>query len=213
MALFQKKLQASDSIQFYTLGQNKTILVVGLGNPGREYDGTRHNIGFEAVDAFAKTNDFPAWIDKKDLKCHLTSQTMNDVRVILIKPTTFMNLSGEAVQAVTSFYKIHADQMVVVHDELDIPFGQIRLRVGGSSAGHNGLKSIIKHFGESFGRVRVGIGPKEPEQMDTADFVLARFSKEQQSHMHELTRETNAVLSEHVYSRQVLPTETRNFLI
>jgi len=213
MALFQKKLQASDSIQFYTLGQNKTILVVGLGNPGREYDGTRHNIGFEAVDAFAKTNDFPAWIDKKDLKCHLTSQTMNDVRVILIKPTTFMNLSGEAVQAVTSFYKIHVDQMVVVHDELDIPFGQIRLRVGGSSAGHNGLKSIIKHFGESFGRVRVGIGPKEPEQMDTADFVLARFSKEQQSHMHELTRETNAVLSEHVYSRQVLPTETRNFLI
>lgn len=213
MALFQKKLQASDSIKFYSLGQNKTVLIVGLGNPGREYDMTRHNIGFEALDAFAKTNDFPDWIDKKDLKCHFTSQTISDTKVILIKPMTFMNISGEAVQATASFYKIHPDNIVVVHDELDIPFGQIRMRIGGSSAGHNGLKSIIQHMGESFGRIRIGVGPKAPEQMDTADFVLARFSKEQRTHIHELTRETSAILSEHIYGGQVLATETRNFLV
>lgn len=213
MALFQKRPQLGDSIQFYTLSKNQTILIVGLGNVGREYDGTRHNIGFDVVDEFARKNDFPNWIDKKDLKCHLSQNTIGDVRVILIKPTTFMNLSGEAVQAVASFYKIAPDKIVAVHDELDIPFGQLRMRVGGSSAGHNGLKSVIQHIGDQFGRVRVGVGPKEPAQMETSDFVLARFNKEQQSHIHELTREATAVLSEYVFSGQALTTETRNFLI
>lgn len=213
MALFQKRPQASDNIRFYTVGKNTTVLLVGLGNPGKEYDGTRHNIGFAAIDHFAKVNDFPAWIDKKDLKCHFSAQTIGDTRVILIKPTTFMNLSGEAAQATASFYKIPAEQVAAIYDELDIPFGQIRTRVGGSSAGHNGVKSLIQHIGEGFGRVRVGIGPKVPEQMDTADFVLARFSAEQQAHLEELTRESSAILSEYVYSGQALPTETRNFLV
>lgn len=212
MGLFQRRPQLGDTIQFYTLGQNKTILVVGLGNPGKEYDGTRHNIGFAAVDAFAKANNFDPWIEKKDLKCWQASTTLGDTRAIAIKPTTFMNLSGEAVQAVVNFYKIAPDKVIVVHDELDIPFGQIRLRTGGSSAGHNGLKSIIKHLGEEFGRVRVGIGPKEPEQMDSADFVLQRFTKAQQEHMPELTREVSAVLSEYAYGGS-LPQETRNFIV
>jgi PTH1 family peptidyl-tRNA hydrolase len=138
---------------------------------------------------------------------------LGDTKVYLIKPTTFMNLSGDAVAAVASFYKSPAERIVVVHDELDIPFGQIRLRIGGSSAGHNGLKSIIQHLGEGFGRVRVGIGPKAPEQIDSADFVLGRFSKEQQGHMSELTREVNAVLSEAAYGDGTLPQETRSFLI
>jgi PTH1 family peptidyl-tRNA hydrolase len=124
-----------------------------------------------------------------------------------------MNLSGDAVQAVASFYKVPAEMIVVVHDELDIPFGQIRLRTGGSSAGHNGLKSIMQHIGEGFARVRIGIGPKEPEQIDSADFVLARFSKEQEGHMAELTREVNAILSEAAYGAGNLPQETRNFLV
>ena len=212
MALFQKQPQASDSIQYYTLGQNKTVLLVGLGNPGREYDGTRHNIGFASVDAFAKANNFDPWIEKKDLKCLFASAQLGETRVILCKPTTFMNLSGEAVQAVTHFYKVPADKIVAVYDEIDIPFGQIRTRVGGSSAGHNGVKSLIQHLGEDFGRVRIGIGPKTPEQMDSADFVLAKFSSEQQDQLKHLTQETSAILSEYIYGGQ-LQHETRSFIV
>ncbi|HSW98975.1 MAG TPA: aminoacyl-tRNA hydrolase [Candidatus Saccharimonadales bacterium] len=213
MGLFQRRPQVGDTIQYYTLGQNKTLLVAGLGNPGKEYGGTRHNIGFECLDAFAKAANFQPWVDKKSLKCTEASATLGDTRVILIKPTTFMNLSGEAVAAVVNFYKIAAGNIIVVHDELDIPFGQIRLRTGGASAGHNGLKSIIQHIGEDFGRVRVGIGPKEPQQIDSADFVLGRFSKDQQAHISELTREVSAILSEAAFGAGSLPQETRSFLL
>jgi PTH1 family peptidyl-tRNA hydrolase len=213
MSLFQRRPNPGETIQYYTLSQNKTVLVVGLGNPGKEYDGTRHNIGFACINAFVAANEFDAWVAKKDLKCHVASATLGDTRVIAIKPSTFMNLSGEAVQAVAHFYKIPADKIVVVHDELDIPFGQVRLRSGGSSAGHNGLKSVIGAIGEGFGRIRIGVGPKEPEQMDTADFVLQRFPKDQQSHLGELTREVSAILSEYTYGDGQLPQETRNFII
>ena len=213
MALFQRRPQLGDSIQFYTLSQSRILLVVGLGNPGKEYDGTRHNIGFACLDAFVAANDFEPWIERKNLKCHQANATLGDTRVIAIKPTTFMNLSGDAVQAVANFYKIPADKIVVVHDELDIPFGQIRLRTGGSSAGHNGLKSVMQHLGEGFGRVRIGIGPKEPEQIDSADFVLARFSKEQEKHLPKLTREVSAILSETAFGGGKLPQETRSFLV
>ena len=213
MALFQRRPEVGQAVQYYTLGQNKQVLLVGLGNPGKEYDGTRHNIGFEAIDAFAKANDFGPWINKKDLKCEMATARLGDTQVIAIKPTTFMNLSGEAVQAVAHFYKIPIDRIVAVYDEIDIDFGQIRLRVGGSSAGHNGVKSLIEHLQEGFGRVRVGIGPKQPEQMDSADFVLAKFSGEQQAQIKNLTRETNSILSEYVFSDGHLPTETRNFLV
>ena len=213
MALFQRRPEVGQAVQYYTLGQNKQVLLVGLGNPGKEYDGTRHNIGFEAIDAFAKANDFGPWINKKDLKCEMATARLGDTQVIAIKPTTFMNLSGEAVQAVAHFYKIPIDRIVAVYDEIDIDFGQIRLRVGGSSAGHNGVKSLIEHLQEGFGRVRVGIGPKQPERMDSADFVLAKFSGEQLAQLKNLTRETNSILSEYVFSDGHLPTETRNFLV
>jgi PTH1 family peptidyl-tRNA hydrolase len=212
MAFFQKRPQLGDSIQFYSLGQNKTILVVGLGNVGKEYEGTRHNIGFAAVDRFVADQDFPAWMDKKDLKCHLTSTQIGDSKVIVIKPTTLMNLSGEAVQAVIHFYKVNPDYVVAVHDELDIPFGQIRTRVGGSSAGHNGIKSITKAIGEQYGRVRIGIGPKLHEQQDSSDFVLGRFTSDQEAHMKELTREVSAILSEYTFGGQ-LAHETRSFIL
>ncbi|HEX3568702.1 MAG TPA: aminoacyl-tRNA hydrolase [Candidatus Saccharimonadales bacterium] len=212
MALFQRRPNVGDTRQLYTVSLNRTILIVGLGNIGREYDNTRHNVGFACVDAFAEANDFDAWIEKKDLKCHFTSHMLGNTRVILIKPTTFMNLSGEAVQAVASFYKIPLENVTVVHDEIDIPFGQIRMRIGGSSAGHNGLKSIIQHMSEGFGRVRIGIGPKKPEQMDTADFVLARFTSDEQAQLPTMTRETSAILSELAYGGQ-LATGTRSFLV
>lgn len=211
MALFVKRPQTS-SPPIYSLGLNRVVLVVGLGNPGKEYDETRHNIGFAAVDALAAKQDFDPWIEKKDLKCHLTSTTLGNTRVILIKPTTFMNLSGEAVQAVANFYKISPNQVLVVHDEIDVPFGQIRTRNGGSSAGHNGIKSVTQHLGEEYGRVRIGIGPKEPTQMDSADFVLAKFSNRQQEHIPALLRETQAILTEYIYGTELLA-ETRDFIV
>jgi len=213
MSLFQRRPQLSNPVNYITVGLNKTVLIVGLGNPGREYDETRHNIGFECVDEFvAKSSDMGGWVAKKDLKCLMSTGRLGETRVIAIKPTTFMNSSGEAVRAVSDFYKIHPSQTMVVHDELDIPFGQIRTRVGGSSAGHNGIKSLIEHIGEDFGRVRVGIGPKEPEQIDSADFVLQKFSKEQQAELPALKREANAILTEYVFAAE-LPAETRSFLI
>ncbi|MFA5004102.1 MAG: aminoacyl-tRNA hydrolase [Candidatus Saccharimonadales bacterium] len=211
MALFVRRDDASKPITFTTFGLNKTVLFVGLGNPGNEYDGTRHNIGFACLDNFAAKNSFDPWINKKDLECLLTSQQMNDTRVILIKPTTFMNLSGQAVQAVVHFYKIAPEHIVVLHDELDIDFGQIRSRFGGSSAGHNGVKSVTKHIGEDYGRVRIGIGPKTPEQIDSADFVLQKFNQKEQANLPALLQETNALLSEYAYGSAVAA-ETRSFL-
>lgn len=210
MALFQKNPFTRNERQaLYTLGQEKTVLIAGLGNPGKEYDGTRHNIGFTCLDAFAESQDFPAWTAKKDLKSLISMKTLGSTRVILAKPTTFMNHSGEAVQAIANFYKIPVSDMVVVHDELDIPFGQIRLRGGGSAAGHNGLKSLLQHLDEGFGRVRVGI--LSETKMDAADFVLAKFSKEEQGSIKPLIKEVTSILTEYVFSGS-LPTETRSFL-
>jgi len=212
MALFQRKPQTSDPVNYVTVGLNKTILFVGLGNPGDEYAGTRHNIGFECLDAFAKANDFPGWQNKKDLKCHLTSTTLADTRIILCKPQTFMNLSGEAAQAVVSFYKLDPTKVIAIYDELDVDYGQLRMRLGGSAAGHNGVKSLIQHLGEDFGRIRVGVGPKDPPQIDSAKFVLQKFNADQQSHRSELIIETNAILSELAYGSP-LAAETRSFLL
>ncbi len=211
MALFVKRPELGSRLSFTTYGMNKAILIVGLGNIGDEYDGTRHNIGFACVDEFARKNDFPAWVNKTDLKCQITSALIGDTKVYLCKPTTFMNLSGEAVQAISHFYKIPLEQIIVVHDELDIDFGQVRLRRGGSSAGHNGIKSVSKHIGEDYGRIRIGVGPKTPEQIDSADFVLGKFSKKEAEHISQLKREVNAALSELAYGSPLTP-ETRTFL-
>jgi peptidyl-tRNA hydrolase, PTH1 family len=213
VAWLQKLPQASDSVQFYSMGLNKTILLVGLGNPGTEYDLTRHNVGFYALDAFVSaTSEMGDWMIKKDLKCVHSSGQMGQTRVIAIKPTTFMNNSGEAVQAVAAFYKIPLESILVLHDELDIAFGQIRLRQGGSDAGNNGIKSVTQHMGEEYGRVRIGIGPKKPAQIDSADFVLQKFTADQQAELPNLARETSSIISEYVYGGQ-LPHETRSFII
>ncbi len=212
MGLFQNRPQVSDPVNYVTVGLNKTLLIVGLGNIGSQYDGTRHNIGFAAVDSFVSTNKLEGWMEKRDFKCHLITGQLGESRIVAIKPTTLMNLSGEAVQAVTNFYKIPPTNIVVVHDELDIDFGQIRTRIGGGSAGHNGIKSVSQLLGdENYGRIRVGIGPKKPEQMDSADFVLQKFNKDEQANLPALLRETDAILSEFVFGAQ-LNTETRGFL-
>lgn len=212
MALFQKRPDIGHSITFTTYGMNKTLLLVGLGNLGKEYEMTRHNIGFMCIDQFAAKNDFPSWVNKTDLKCLSAVQTIGDIRIILCKPTTYMNLSGEAVQAIAHFYKIHPEHIIVVHDELDVAFGQIRSRLGGSSAGHNGIKSLTKHLGsDAYGRIRVGIGPKRPDEIDSADFVLQRFSQAEQAALPKLAREVSAMLSEYAYGSPITA-ETRSFL-
>jgi PTH1 family peptidyl-tRNA hydrolase len=213
MALFQRKQQVYQNIQLYTLGQHKTTLIVGLGNIGEKYDGTRHNIGFEAIDYFASFNQFAAWSDKPNLRCLLSVDILGDKQVFLIKPTTYMNASGEAVQAVMQYYKIPNEDIVVVHDELAIPFGQIRTRLGGQSAGHNGLESIIQHIGENFGRVRIGIKSDIAETTDNTKFVLAKFSAAEQKNITTLKKEVAAILSEYIYGSSTLTAETRNFIL
>lgn len=212
MALFQKKPILGTNAPLYTLGLQKTVLIVGLGNVGKQYDRTRHNIGFEVLNELAEKQGIDSWTDKKDLKCALTVGNIGDTRVILCKPTTMMNLSGAAVQATVHFYKVDPGAIVVVHDELDINFGQIRTRNGGSAAGHNGIKSLIEHLGANFGRVRIGIGPKRPEQIDSADFVLAKFSDQEQKQLKNLLQESSAILTEFIHSAS-LAEETRTFLV
>ena len=213
MALFQNRPQTSDPVNYVTIGMNKTALLVGLGNIGSEYQGTRHNIGFDCVEQFAKTNNFDAWILKKNLKCQLASGRIGETKVYCIKPTTFMNLSGEAVQAVAQFYRIPLENIVVIHDELDVEFGQIRMRTGGGAAGHNGIKSVTQSLGtEEYGRVRIGIGPKKPARIPSEKFVLQAFSDDEQAQLRNLTQEVNAVLSEYAYNGQ-LNAETRSFLV
>jgi peptidyl-tRNA hydrolase, PTH1 family len=212
MALFQKKPQVNSSAPLYSLGLNKSVLIVGLGNPGREYDKTRHNVGFACVDAFIENQELSAWVQKKDLKCLESTGTIGSTRVVVIKPTTFMNNSGEAVQAVSNFYKIPLDQIVAVYDELAIPFGQIRMRQGGESAGHNGVKSLIQHIGKDFGRIRVGVSNEHADKADSADFVLAKFSKDELAEMPNLTREVNSILTEYLYGTG-LPHDTRSFIV
>lgn len=214
MALFQNRPQTSDPTNYYSVGLNRTVLLVGLGNPGDEYDLTRHNAGFIAVDNFVEANkEMEPWISKKSLKADISTGRIGETRVIAIKPTTFMNLSGEAVQAVAQFYKIPLDTILVIHDELDIDFGNIRLRQGGGAAGHNGIKSVTQHLGEDYGRIRIGIGPKKPARIKSESFVLQDFSQEEQEQLPNMTREVNSVLSEYLFGNGELPQDTRSFLI
>jgi PTH1 family peptidyl-tRNA hydrolase len=213
MALFQKKPQVGTNIPLYSTGLQQTKLIIGLGNPGKEYDDTRHNIGAAAVDKYATSNDLSEWRTQKDLQCLISNGTVGSYRVIAIKPTTFMNLSGESAQKVAHFYKIPTESIIAVYDELDIPFGQLRSRMGGSSAGHNGVKSLIQHLSEGFGRIRIGIrNPETQGQMAGADFVLARFAQSEEEHLPDLIREASSLIDEAVHG-DPFPVDTRTVII
>lgn len=146
-------------------------LVVGLGNPGSQYEGTRHNVGFDIVDAWANRHGFG--VERGEHKALTRRGRARGHDVIVAKPQTFMNLSGDSVGALARYYKVEPTQLVVVHDELDFAPGEVRLKLGGGHGGHNGLRSIAATMGPDFVRVRVGIG-KPPPRMDGADFVLSR---------------------------------------
>jgi peptidyl-tRNA hydrolase, PTH1 family len=211
MGLFDRKKTTFDSVApLYTVGNSQTLLVIGLGNPGDKYVGNRHNIGFMVLDKYHLTHDFSGWVQKKDLDCELATGQVGSTRVILAKPTTFMNNSGDAAQKLQKFYRIYNQETVVVHDELDVDFGTIRTRIGGGSAGHNGIKSLSTQIGEDYGRIRIGIGPKKPDQIDSADFVLQDFSGEQRETLPKIVREACSLIDE--ATTGTLPEHTVNIL-
>ena len=164
------------------------VLIIGLGNPGSKYAGTRHNIGFSAVTALADAYG----IDMKTRECKGVTGTgvIEGVKVKLVQPQTFMNLSGECVRALTDFYKVPLEDILVICDEISLPPGKIRIRPKGSAGGHNGMKSIIAQLGTSvFPRLRIGVGEK-PEGWDLADHVLAHFPKEDEEAVRESLKKT-----------------------
>jgi len=155
-------------------------LIAGLGNPGRHYVNTRHNVGFRCVDYFARKHGIP--FDERRLKSKLGTGEVAGIKVVLAKPATFMNLSGEAVAAIARRYGVSKENIIVVHDELDLPLGKIRIRERGGSGGHKGVKSVIAFLrGQDFLRIRVGIAPvagegfSSPDRPDAVEYVLNDF--------------------------------------
>ena len=157
------------------------LLVAGLGNPGRDYDKTRHNVGFVVVEALTRQLGL-AWQTQRSFEAEVARWDPVPGRTILFaKPLTYMNESGRALQAMTGFYKIPATSVIAVYDDLTIDLGLVKVTVTGSAGGHNGVASLIERFGGGFIRYRIGIGPKDPPQMDLKDFVLGKFTLDQQS--------------------------------
>lgn len=154
-------------------------LVAGLGNPGRDYESTRHNLGWVVLDAFAKKHGL-AWKRAAQFEAEVARWDFSPGRTRwLVKPLTFMNESGKSIAAVARFYKIEPTAVAAVYDDLAIDLGLVKVSATGSAGGHNGVASLLEHLGDGFVRYRLGIGPKQPAQMDMADFVLGKFTPEQ----------------------------------
>lgn len=151
-------------------------LVCGLGNPGNTYKYTRHNIGFLFLDDLAIDEGFSFKKEKK-FNAFSCKGVFLGAEVLFLKPQTYMNLSGESIQPACTFYKIKPEDLIVIHDDVDLPFGNIKIKLGGGTAGHNGLKSIVSKIGNNFIRIRVGIG--KSSVLDTSDYVLQKFSREE----------------------------------
>lgn len=162
-------------------------IIAGLGNPTKEYDKTRHNVGFSVIDVLADRMGIDVTEKKHRALCG--KGMLEGQKVILAKPQTFMNLSGESVRSLVDFYKVSADEVIIIYDDISLEPGQLRIRAKGSAGGHNGIKNIIAHLGtQEFPRIKVGIGEK-PKNMDLADYVLSRFSKGEQELMEDAFRE------------------------
>ncbi|MBO5506021.1 MAG: aminoacyl-tRNA hydrolase [Clostridia bacterium] len=151
-------------------------LIAGLGNPGREYAGTRHNVGYETLDAVAAKYDIK--INKSKFRGEYGEGFIEGEKVILVKPLTYMNLSGECIREFLNFYKIDNENLIVIYDDISLPLGKMRIRPKGSAGGHNGIKNIIYQTGsEVFPRIKIGVGAPEHEDYDLKDYVLGKISK------------------------------------
>ncbi|MBN2824175.1 MAG: aminoacyl-tRNA hydrolase [Campylobacterales bacterium] len=164
-------------------------LIIGLGNPGRQYEGTRHNIGFSVIDLLI------VHLNARDIsKSSFYGELYRTHDTLLLKPTTYMNLSGKSVIAVKNFFKVELADIMVIHDDLDLPFGALKFKVGGGHGGHNGLKSIDGAIGKEYVRIRMGIG-KPLYKSQVADFVLSPFSQEEQERIDEWVAYTSKVIA------------------
>tara|TARA_Y100001936_G_scaffold229260_1_gene251269 strand:+ start:38379 stop:38963 length:585 start_codon:yes stop_codon:yes gene_type:complete len=173
---------------------HKINLIVGLGNPGNKYEGTRHNIGFSFIDFFSKQTE--STITESKFQSLIGSKNISEQKFILMKPQTYMNDSGEAVKEIKNFYKINPSQIIVIYDDLDLDVGQIKIKNTGSSGGHNGINSIINNIGSNeFTRIRIGIG-KPKEKSMTNKYVLSKFSKDDQKIINDI----NDLAKEIIYS-------------
>ncbi|MEE2903645.1 MAG: aminoacyl-tRNA hydrolase [Myxococcota bacterium] len=182
-------------------------LIVGLGNPGGEYDETRHNVGFQVIDELKR--QFSHAVFDKKFKGLVTRARIGGEDAILLKPMTYMNLSGESVGPAAGFYKIPPEDIIVVHDELDIEPGRIKLKKGGGHGGHNGLKSLVKHLpNANFTRVRLGIG-RPPPRWETANYVLGKFTKQEQPIIEEVIR--SATKAVEVILEEGLPSAMKEY--
>ena len=158
-------------------------IIVGLGNPSAKYEGTRHNVGFETIDRLAAKYGITVNVKKHKALCG--RGMIDGVKVVLAKPQTYMNLSGESVRALADFYKVDPSDILIIHDDIDLPVGHIRIRKNGSAGGHNGMKNIILHMGtQEIPRIRIGVGSK-PQGWDLADYVLSRYSGQDRTLMDE----------------------------
>mgnify|MGYP001073566147 CR=1 FL=1 len=172
--------------------------IIGLGNPGMQYAATRHNVGFEVIERFAYENSID--INKKKHKALIGEGLVGGKKVILAKPQTYMNLSGQSVIEIMNWYKVERSHIIIIYDDISLPIGNIRIRTKGSAGGHNGIKSIITHLNsDEFLRVKVGVGEKPPG-WDLADYVLSRFAKNEIGEIVECVKmaseATDAILKE-----------------
>ena len=162
-------------------------IIAGLGNPTREYEKTRHNVGFEVIDVLADM--LGTTVEEKKFKGCYGRGIIGGEKVLLLKPQTFMNLSGESIRAASDFYKVDPEHIIIIYADISLDVGQLRIRKKGSAGGHNGIKNIIAHLGtQEFPRIKVGVGDK-PKKMDLADYVLSRFSKEDRAAMEDAFKE------------------------
>ena len=172
-------------------------LVIGLGNPEDKYLSTRHNIGWRMLDVYADKKGAD-WQNKSKFKALVAETTVGGEKVLLTKPTTYYNLSGEAGRAIADFYKISPEDILIVHDELALPFGTIRTRFGGSDAGNNGVKSVSQHLGENTARVRIGVYNDLRDRIDDADFVLGNFTKNESEALQDVKNKVTDIINSFV---------------
>lgn len=166
-------------------------LIVGLGNPGKEYENSRHNAGWMALDALHKELDAEPFKKEKKFKGEISAGNFRGEKILLLKPLTFMNLSGESVEPIANFYKIKPADILVIYDDLDMPLGSIRIRKNGGAGTHNGMKSLVQHIGEDFPRLRIGIesrGQTAHEEQETSSFVLSPFKKEEKKTLKDVLK-------------------------
>ncbi|RLC39398.1 MAG: aminoacyl-tRNA hydrolase [Candidatus Nealsonbacteria bacterium] len=171
------------------------ILVAGLGNPGKKYRNTRHNIGFRILDEFLKESNFPKFKLSKKIYSLISEGEIAKRKVLLVKPQTFMNNSGKAIKALTTYYKLPTTNLIVVHDDIDLPLGKIKIVKNRGSAGHKGVESIIKELGaKNFVRIRIGIQPKSGKPRNPEKFVLQNFTKKEEKILKEVIKKTSQAL-------------------